>query len=613
MSDANHKMRTILICQGTGCLSSKSGELMELFEEQIEILNIKDKVRVNFTGCHGFCAQGPIVIVEPDKTLYCKVKSSQVKNILESHIIQNTPVDKYFYIDPKTNRSIEKYTDINFYKKQNRLILAKCGHINPEKIDEYLASNIGGYSTLKKVLSMAPDEIIENIKKSGLRGRGGAGFPTGLKWEFCRKSAGDEKYVICNADEGDPGAFIDGYILESDPHSVIEGMIIGGYAIGASNGIIYVRAEYPLAVKRFREALDDAKTHGFLGKSILGTDFSFSIKMHEGAGAFVCGEETAMISAIEGFRGNPRPKPPFPATKGLWDKPTNINNVKTWAAVTWIIKNGWEKFHAIGVEHAPGTAIFSLSGKIRNSGLVEVPMGTTLREIIFDIGGGILNDKKFKAVQTGGPSGGCLPSSHLDSPVDYETMAAAGSIMGSGGMIVLDEDDCMVNLAHYFITFTQNESCGKCVPCRIGTRAMLVLLEKIINGKGEERDLMALEEIAYTVKMGSLCGLGKTAPNPVMTTLKFFREEYIAHIREKKCPAKACKALIKYYIEPDLCIGCMICSRNCPVEAITGNKGQLHVINSIICVKCGACYASCNSNAIVKKHEEFTISGLKVD
>lgn len=596
------KERRILICQGTGCLSSKSGELKRNFEEQIENLNLQDRVKITFTGCHGFCAQGPIVVIEPDKTLYCKVKPSQVKTILESHIMFDVPVEKYFYIDPKTNRSIEKFTEINFYKKQNRLILANCGHINPENIEEYLAPDVGGYNALKKALKMSPEEIIDNIKQSGLRGRGGAGFPTGLKWEFCKKSPGEEKYVICNADEGDPGAFIDGYILEADPHSVLEGMIIGGYAIGASHGIIYVRAEYPLAIKRFRKALLDAEVHGFLGSNILGSNLSFSVSIHEGAGAFVCGEETAMISSIEGYRGNPRPKPPFPATDGLWGKPTNINNVKTWSAVTWIIRNGWEKFHKIGVEHAPGTAIFSLSGKIKNSGMIEVPMGTTLREIIFDIGGGILNDKKFKAVQTGGPSGGCLPSSHLDSPVDYETMSALGSIMGSGGMIVLDEDDCMVNIAHYFITFTQNESCGKCVPCRIGTRAMLVLLEKIVNGKGVERDLMSLEEIAYTVKMGSLCGLGQTAPNPVLTTLKYFRDEYVAHIRDKKCPAKACKAFINYYIEPDLCIGCTICSINCPVDAITGKKGQLHIINYDQCVKCGVCYASCNSNAIVKKH-----------
>jgi NADH:ubiquinone oxidoreductase subunit F (NADH-binding)/(2Fe-2S) ferredoxin len=578
---------------------------MEEFEEQLINFNLHDKIRVDFTGCHGFCAQGPIVIIEPEGVMYCKVKTTYIEKIVSSHLKDGINVEDYFYLDPKTKQRISKYKDIPFYNKQTRMILENCGHINPQNIDDYIER--GGYSGLKRALELIPEEIIQRVKNSGLRGRGGAGFPTGLKWAFCREAPGEEKYIICNADEGDPGAFMDRSILEADPHSVIEGMIIGAYAIGAIKGIIYVRAEYPLAVQRFKHALELSKERGFLGKNILKKNFSLDISVHEGAGAFVCGEETALMASIEGHRGNPRPRPPFPATSGLWGKPTNINNVKTWASAAWIFKNGWEKFHEVGVEHASGTAIFSLTGKVNNLGLIEVPMGTPIKEIVYEIGGGILNDREFKAVQTGGPSGGCLPQSHLDSPVDYETMAASGSIMGSGGMIVLDETDCMVKLAHYFLTFTQAESCGKCVPCRIGTRAMLLILERIIKGDGEDKDLMLLEELAHTVKMGSLCALGQTAPNPVLTTLKYFRHEYQAHIIEKRCLAKDCQDLIEYVINEDLCNGCTLCARNCPVTAISGEKGNVHSIDPTICVKCGICHSSCPKMAIYKQdrnHQE---------
>ncbi len=598
MTVSNSSLKTVLICQGTGCLSSKSNEIKEEFEEQIIAEGLENEAKVDFTGCHGFCAQGPIVIIEPEGIMYCKLKVAHVKEVVTSHLKHNKPVEEHFYTDPRSGKLIPKYKNIPFYNKQTRMILGNCGLINPENINNYL--QVGGYSGLKRALENPPEEIIQIIKNSGLRGRGGAGFATGTKWEFCRNASGSEKYIICNADEGDPGAFMDRSILEADPHSVLEGMIIGAYAIGASKGIIYVRAEYPLAVKRFRYALDTARENGFLGENILNKDFSFDVSVHEGAGAFVCGEETAMMASIEGDRGNPRPRPPFPATSGLWGKPTNINNVKTWASTAWIFKNSWEEFHAVGVEHASGTAIFSLTGKVKNLGLIEVPMGTTIRKIVYEIGGGILDDKEFKAVQTGGPSGGCLPKSHLDSPVDYESMAASGSIMGSGGMIVLDETDCMVKLAHYFLTFTQAESCGKCVPCRIGTRAMLVILDRIIKGKGEDRDLMLLEELASTVKMGSLCGLGQTAPNPVLTTLKYFRHEYHTHIFEKRCPAKDCQDLIEYAIDEALCNGCTLCARNCPMKAITGTKGAIHSINTSLCVRCGVCFKSCPKNAIYK-------------
>ena len=589
----------VLVCQGSGCLSSNSDEIKEEFEEHIKNAGLQDKIRVTLTGCHGFCAQGPTVIIEPEGILYCKLKVAFVKKIVTSHLKDNIPVEEYCYIDHKTNQCIPKYQDIPFYYKQTRMILDSCGHINPENIDEYLEKD--GYSGLKRALEMPPDQVIQIIKDSGLRGRGGGGFPTGLKWAYCREALGKEKYIICNADEGDPGAYMDRSILEADPHCVIEGMLIGAYAIGANYGLIYVRAEYPLAVKRFRHALEIAREKGFLGDNILNSSFSLDISIYEAAGAYICGEETALMASIEGHRGNPRPKPPYPTTSGLWGKPTNINNVKTWASAAWIFKNGWEKFKSTGVEHATGTAIFSLTGKVNNSGLIEVPMGTSLKEIIYEIGGGIKDNKEFKAVQTGGPSGGCLPASHLDSPVDYEAMSSSGSDMSSGGMIVLDETNCMIKLAHYFLTFTQAESCGKCVPCRIGTRAMLVILDRIIKGKGENKDLMLLEELAYTVKMGSLCALGQTAPNPVLTTLRYFRHEYHAHVTEKRCLAKDCSELIEYAISEDLCNGCTTCARNCAVNAITGEKGKVHSIDAIICVKCGVCYSSCPKSAIYKQ------------
>ncbi len=593
--------KTVLICQGTGCISSKADEIKEEFEKQIIAQGLQKDVIIDFTGCHGFCAQGPIVIIEPEDIMYCQLKTTQINQIVTSHLRDGQPVEDFFYMDPITGHRISRYHDIPFYNKQTRLVLARCGNINPENIEDY--KHKGGYSGLIKALEMTSEEVIQTIKKSGLSGRGGAGFPTGLKWEFCRNAPGKEKFVVCNADEGDPGAFQDRSILEADPHSVVEGMIIGGYAIGASKGIIYVRAEYPLAVKRFKLALEAARVSGYLGQNIQNNGYSFDIEIHEGAGAYVCGEETAMMASIEGGRGNPRPRPPFPTTAGLWAKPTNINNVKTWASAAWIFCNGWEKFQAIGVEKSPGTAIFSLTGKVKNLGLIEVPMGTSIREIIYDIGGGILDDREFKAVQTGGPSGGCLPNSHLDSSVDFETMKASGSIMGSGGMIVLDETDCMVKLAHYFITFTQEESCGKCVPCRVGTRSMQVILRRIIQGKGEEQDLLLLKELADTVKMGSLCGLGQNAPNPVLTTLRYFLQDYEAHIFEKRCLAKDCEDLIEYTIDKATCNGCTVCASNCPVNAISGMRNEIHSIDPAICSKCGICYSSCPHDAIFKQDQ----------
>ena len=590
--------KRILICQGTGCMSSKSDEIRKKFEILVKENGLEEKVDVSFTGCHGFCAQGPLVFMKPEGTLYCKVKLENVQTIVESHLINNEPVEELFYEDPKTGKKIENYIDVEFYEKQKRTLLANCGHINPENIDEYI--NLGGYSGLRKALKLKPIEVIEAIKESGLRGRGGAGFPTGLKWEFCHKAPGDEKYVICNGDEGDPGAFMDRSILEADPHSVLEGMIIGGYAIGASKGVIYIRAEYPLAVRRFRKAVKDAQEYGFLGEKILDSDFSFSLKIQEGAGAFVCGEETALIASIEGRRGMPRPRPPFPATSGLWGKPTNINNVKSWAAAAWIFKNSVEAFRKIGVDNSPGTAIFSLTGKVKNSGLIEVPMGTTLREIIFGIGGGTLEDRKFKAVQTGGPSGGCLPESKLDLPVDFDSLQAAGSIMGSGGMVVADEDTCMVDLSKYFLAFTQKESCGKCTPCREGTLRALEILERITKGEAEIADLDELEKLSRIIKDTSLCGLGQTAPNPVLSTLEYFRKEYEEHIKDKVCRARVCPNLMHYQIDSEICIKCGVCAKVCPVNAILGNKETGYHIETRLCTRCAMCYTRCPKDAIFK-------------
>lgn len=545
--------KKIYICHGTSCISSGSLEIRKTVEEEIKKQGLKD-VEIVPTGCHGFCQRGPIVIVEPDGTFYSQVKPEDVRDIVRYHLMEGKPVERLFYEDPLTGQKIPGYIDVTFYKGQERIILKNCGHINPENIDDYLA--VDGYKALEKVLkTMKPDDVIKEIKKSGLRGRGGAGFPTGMKWDFCRREISDKKYMICNADEGDPGAFMDRSIMEADPHSVLEGLAIGAYAIGADEGYIYIRAEYPLAVKRIRTAIKQAEERGFLGENILGTGFNFKVNVMEGAGAFVCGEETALIASIEGKSGRPRPRPPFPVQSGLWGKPTTINNVKTLASVTRIMLNGADWFLQIGTEKCPGTAVFALTGQVNNIGLVEVPMGTTLKDIIFNVGGGIPNNKRFKAVQTGGPSGGCLPASFLDTPVDFDSLARVGSIMGSGGMVVMDEDTCIVDVARYFLDFAQKESCGKCVPCRLGTKQMLTILEDITRGKATMEDIELLEELAEGVKKGSLCGLGKTAPNPVLTTLRYFRDEYIAHVKYKRCPAVVCKEIIS---SP--------CQHTCPIE-----------------------------------------------
>lgn len=613
---------TILVCGGTGCTSSKSPLIYDALKESISNEDL-DNVEVKQTGCHGFCQRGPIVVIEPEGTFYCEVSPDDVPEIIESHIKKGIPVERLFYRESKDSKPIQYYKDIPFYKNQFRIILRNCGKIDPENIDDYI--NVGGYTALKKVLfEMTSENVIGEITRSGLRGRGGAGFPTGLKWMFCREAEGDQKYIICNADEGDPGAFMDRSILEADPHSVLEGMIIAAYAIGASQGYIYVREEYPLAIHRFNIALDQARKRGFLGENILDSGFNFDIGMKKGAGAFVCGEETALIASIEGKRGMPRPRPPFPAQKGLWNKPTVINNVKTLANIPLIISKGVEWFSSIGSEKSKGTAVFALTGKVKNSGLVEVPMGTKLVRIIHDVGGGVSGDKDLKAVQTGGPSGGCIPASmaeltfdyeslvqgvyipanYVDLPIDYETLARVGSIMGSGGMVVMDEDTCMVDVAHFFLSFTQYESCGKCPTCRIGTKKMKDILEKIIEGRGEMKDIDLLEELAITVKNGSLCGLGQTAPNPVLTTLRYFRDEYIAHIKDKRCPAKVCKSMIWYEINPDICIGCTSCAKSCPVNAIEGKTKQSHKIDLEKCTKCGMCFQICPVGAVEKKTRE---------
>ena len=536
------------------------------------------------------CQQGPIVIIEPEDIFYAQVKLKDVPKIVETHINKGETVKSLVYKDPTTKERIPTYHDIPFYKRQKRLVLRNCGQINPEDIEDSLAA--GTYQGLEKALTMTPPEIVTEVKESGLRGRGGGGFSTGMKWQFCQAAEGDIKYVLCNADEGDPGAFMDRSVLEGDPHSVLEGMIIAGYAIGSEKGYIYCRAEYPLAIKRLQIAIDQAREHGFLGENILDSGYSLDIEIFLGAGAFVCGEETALITSIAGNRGMPRSRPPYPANSGLYGKPTLLNNVKTYANIPLIITKGSAWFADIGTESSKGTAVFALTGKIANSGLIEVPMGVTLREIIYEIGGGVLNGKKFKAVQTGGPSGGCLPESFLDTPVDYDSLIEAGSMMGSGGMVVLDEETCMVDVARYFLDFTEKESCGKCVPCRLGTKQLLTILEDIVEGRGKPGDIDRLEELAQGIKMGSLCGLGQTAPNPVLTTIRYFRDEYEAHINDNACPAKQCKAFITYHIE-DSCVGCGLCLRNCPVEAITGEPKELHYIDQDLCIKCGVCYEVC--------------------
>jgi len=605
---SSNNQHTIFVCQGTGCVSGKSIEITEALEKAVAELGLQG-IKVDYTGCHGFCEQGPVAFVEPEDIFYTHVSVEDVPEIVESHFRDGQPVERLFYKDPVTGEAVPHFKDIKFYSKQQRIILRNCGRINPERIEDYMTA--GGYQALPKVLEeMTPEQVIDEIKRSGLRGRGGAGFPTGMKWEFCRNAPGDQKYMICNADEGDPGAFMDRSTMEGDPHTVIEGMTIAAYAIGASEGYIYIRAEYPLAVKRVRLALKQAEEKGLLGQNILGSGFSLHIHVKEGAGAFVCGEETALMASIEGKRGMPRSRPPFPATSGLWGKPSNINNVKSLATIPVIITMGADWYASTGTEKSKGTCVFALTGKIANSGLIEVPMGIPLREIIYEIGGGIPGGKKFKAVQTGGPSGGCLPAEYLDQSVDYESLTAAGSMMGSGGMVVMDEETCMVDIARYFLSFTQAESCGKCVPCRVGTKQMLDILERICAGEGRPNDIDLLQELGEQIKAGSLCQLGQTAPNPVLTTLRYFRDEYEAHINEKRCPALSCARLISFYILPDKCQGCGICMRACPAEAITGDKRMVHIIDQEKCVKCGTCLEVCppRFNAVVKvSGEEITV------
>ena len=593
-----HIRAHVLICGGTGCKSAGSKEVQLAFSRAIEAKGLSDEVMVVETGCHGFCEHGPLVIVYPEGTFYCQVKAEDVEEIVESHLFKGRIVERLLYHEPLTHESIPNYSEINFYKKQHRLVLENCGAINPEQIEEYIA--VGGYEALAKaVTTMSPEDVIEEIKKSGLRGRGGGGFPTGMKWQFAKASVSDKKYVICNADEGDPGAFMDRSVLEGDPHKILEGMAVCGYAIGADEGYIYVRAEYPLAIKRLRIAIEQAEAMGLLGENIFGSGFSFKLHIKEGAGAFVCGEETALMASIEGKRGMPRPRPPFPAVAGLWGKPTNINNVETFGNVAAIITNGADWYAGFGTEKSKGTKVFALTGKINNTGLAEVPMGITMREIIYDIGGGINGGKKFKAVQIGGPSGGCLPESMLDLSIDYDSLTAAGAMMGSGGLVVMDEDTCMVDVAKFFLNFTQSESCGKCTPCREGTKRMLEVLTRITEGQGREGDIELLEELARNIKETALCGLGQTAPNPVLSTLKYFRHEYEAHIKEKRCPAGACEKLANYEIT-DACKGCGLCARQCPVNAISGEVKKEHVIDVTKCIKCGACMAACPFKAITK-------------
>ena len=590
----------VLCCGGTGCTSSGSAQLIERFEQKIAEAGLEKEVKVIRTGCFGLCEAGPVVIVYPEGTFYSRVRVEDVDEIVTEHLLKGRKVQHLVYTDHGSHEqnANKGLNDINFYKHQKRVALRNCGVIDPENIDEYIAFD--GYMALEKALTkMTREEVIDEILKSGLRGRGGGGFPTGLKWKFTYNSQADQKYVACNADEGDPGAFMDRSILEGDPHAVIEAMAIAGYAIGASEGYVYVRAEYPIAVKRLEIAIGQAHEYGLLGNNIFGTNFSFDLKIRLGAGAFVCGEETALMRSIEGKRGEPTPRPPFPAVKGLFAKPTMLNNVETYANVPQIILKGADWFCEMGTEKSKGTKVFALGGKINNTGLVEVPMGTPLRTIIYDIGGGIPNGKAFKAVQTGGPSGGCLPAELLDTPVDYDNLIAAGSMMGSGGMIVMDEDNCMVDIARFFLDFTVDESCGKCAPCRIGTRRMLEILERIVEGKGEEGDIEKLEHLANTIKATALCGLGQTAPNPVLSTLKFFRHEYEAHIKEKKCPAHHCQKLLQYVIT-DKCRGCTLCSKICPAGAITGSVKEMHHIDTAKCLKCGACIEKCRFGAIVK-------------
>ncbi len=590
----------VLVCGGTGCTSSNSLAIIEALESEIAKKGLQEEVKVVRTGCFGLCALGPIMIVYPEGSFYSQVKVSDVPEIVEEHLLKGRLVKRLLYDETVTMDDVKSLQETQFYAKQHRVALRNCGVIDPENIDEYIAYD--GYMALAKCLKeYTPEEVIQVVKDSGLRGRGGGGFPTGLKWSFTAANEADQKYVVCNADEGDPGAFMDRSVLEGDPHCIVEAMAICGYATGATEGYVYVRAEYPIAVKRLQIAIGQAREYGLLGKNIFDSGFDFDLHVRLGAGAFVCGEETALMTSIEGNRGEPRPRPPYPAVKGLFGKPTTENNVETFANIPQIILKGADWFASMGTEKSKGTKVFALGGKIKNTGLVEIPMGTTLREIIEEIGGGIPNGKKFKAAQTGGPSGGCIPASLMDTPIDYDNLTAIGCMMGSGGLIVMDEDNCMVDIAKFFLNFTVDESCGKCTPCRVGTKRLLEMLDKITAGKATMEDLDKLEDLCHYIKANSLCGLGQTAPNPVLATLKFFREEYIAHIQDKKCPAGVCKALMTYSIEADKCRGCTACARKCPAGAIEGKVKEVHVINTEKCIKCGVCIETCKFGAVVKK------------
>ena len=590
----------IMVCGGTGCTSSGSQKIIEAFNREIAAAGINEEVKVIQTGCFGLCALGPIVVVYPEGIFYSMVEEKDVKEIVEEHLVKGRPVTRLIYDETVQGETITSLNDTRFYKKQMRIALRNCGRIDPDNIAEYIAYD--GYAALGKALTeMTPEEVIQTVLDSGLRGRGGGGFPTGRKWALGAMNHADQKYVACNADEGDPGAFMDRSILEGDPHAVIEAMAIAGYAIGATKGFVYIRAEYPIAVERLQRAIDQAREYGLLGKNIFGTDFEFDMEIKLGAGAFVCGEETALINSIEGNRGEPKPRPPFPAQKGIFGKPTVLNNVETYANIPQIILNGAEWLNSIGTEKSKGTKVFALGGKINNTGLVEVPMGTTLRTVVEEIGGGIPNGGKFKAAQTGGPSGGCIPASHIDVPIDYDNLVALGSMMGSGGLIVMDETTCMVDIAKFFLEFTVEESCGKCTPCRVGTKRLLEMLEKITSGNGTLEDLDKIEKLCNFIKEDSQCGLGQCAPNPVLSTLQYFRDEYVAHVVDKKCPAGVCKDLMQYKIVADKCKGCTACKRACPVGAISGNVKEPHIIDQAKCIKCGACVATCKFGAIVKE------------